>query len=127
MPTQLLDELTITAYVDSDNAHNKMMRRSTTGLIIFVGKTPVMYQSKRHDAAEISTYRAKLMAMKTMVEEVMTLHYMLCCLGVNISKPTRILGDNRSVIINSPVQSSLLKKKHVAISYHMAYEATVAK
>eukprot|EP00957_Ditylum_brightwellii_P053130 4028356-Ditylum_brightwellii.AAC.1 len=67
------------------------------------------------------------MAMKTAVEEVMALRYMLHCLGVKVSKPTCILGDNRSVIINFTVPSSLLKKKHVAISYHMAREATTLR
>eukprot|EP00957_Ditylum_brightwellii_P106566 8130435-Ditylum_brightwellii.AAC.1 len=104
-----------------------MTRRSITGLIIFVGKTPVMYQSKRHGAVETSTYGAEFMAMNTVVEEMMVLRYMLHCLGVKVSKPTRILGDNRSVIINSTVPSSLLKKNHVAISYHMAREATTAR
>eukprot|EP00957_Ditylum_brightwellii_P028064 2118902-Ditylum_brightwellii.AAC.1 len=65
--------------------------------------------------------------MKTTVEEVMALCYMLCCLGAKVSKPTCILGDNRSVIINSTVPFSLFKKKHVAISYHMACEAMAAK
>eukprot|EP00957_Ditylum_brightwellii_P133373 10168782-Ditylum_brightwellii.AAC.1 len=53
------------------------------------------------------------MVMKTAVEEV--------------SKPTYILGNNRSVIINSTISSSLLKKKHMAISYHMVHEATAAR
>eukprot|EP00957_Ditylum_brightwellii_P157654 11999479-Ditylum_brightwellii.AAC.1 len=66
---QLLDELTIMAYVDSDHAHNKMIRRSITGLITFVGRTLVMYQSKRQGVVETSTYRAKFMATKTAVEE----------------------------------------------------------
>eukprot|EP00957_Ditylum_brightwellii_P094182 7170308-Ditylum_brightwellii.AAC.1 len=67
------------------------------------------------------------MAMKTAVEEVMALCYMLHCLGVKVSKATHILGYNRSIIIDSNVPSSLLKKNHVAISYHMICEATMAK
>eukprot|EP00957_Ditylum_brightwellii_P180146 13722734-Ditylum_brightwellii.AAC.1 len=65
-----------------------------------------MYQSKRQGAVETSAYGSEFMAMKTAVEEVMALRYMLRCLGVKVSKPTRILGDNRSVIINSTVLSS---------------------
>eukprot|EP00957_Ditylum_brightwellii_P006183 468066-Ditylum_brightwellii.AAC.1 len=99
-----------------------MTRRSITRLIIFVGRTPVMHQSKRQGAVETSTYGAEFIVMKTAMEEVMVLRYMVRCLGVKVSKPTCILGDNRSVIINSTVSSSLLKKKHVVISYHMARE-----
>eukprot|EP00957_Ditylum_brightwellii_P180623 13758642-Ditylum_brightwellii.AAC.1 len=56
LPKPFFDELAITAYVDSDHAHNKLTRRSITGLAIFVGHTPVLYQSKRQGAVETSTY-----------------------------------------------------------------------
>lgn len=75
----------------------------------------------------LNWYGAEFMAMKTAVEEVISVRYMLRCLGVKVSKPTNIMGDNRSVILNSTVPSSLLKKKHVAISYHKTREATAAQ
>ena len=123
-PEPLFEELKITAFVDSDHAHDKLTRRSITGLIIFVGRTPVFYMAKRQGAIETSTYGAEFMAMKTAVEEVTAVRYMLRCLGVHVTKPSHILGDNRSVIIQSTVHSSLLKKKHVAIAYHLTREAT---
>ena len=127
LPKPLLNELKVTAFVDSDHAHDKVTRRSITGLIIFVGRTPVQYMSKRQGAIETSTYGAEFVAMRTAVEEVMSVRYMLRCLGVRIEKPTHILGDNRSVILNATLKSSILKKKHIAISYHMAREATAAQ
>ena len=47
LPQPLIDELRITTFVDSDHAHDKVTRRSITGMIIFVGKTPIFFQSKR--------------------------------------------------------------------------------
>ena len=47
LPKTLVDELEITAFVDSDHAHDKSTRRSVTGLIILVGRTPVFFMSKR--------------------------------------------------------------------------------
>lgn len=126
-PKPLFNELTITAFVDSDHAHDKLTRRSITGLVIFLGRTPIFYQAKRQGAIETSTYGAEFLAMKTAVEEVSSIQYMLRCLGVPVTKPSRILGDNRSVIINSTVHSSLLKKKHVAIAFHLTREATAAR
>jgi len=64
--------------------------------------------------------------MKIVVEEVMSVRYMLRCLGVKVARPKLILGGNRSVIINATILSSLLKKKHMVISYHMTREATAA-
>eukprot|EP00957_Ditylum_brightwellii_P026696 2019184-Ditylum_brightwellii.AAC.1 len=99
-----------------------MTRRSITRLIIFVGRTQVMCQSKQQGTVKTSIYEAKFMAIKTAVERVMDVCYMLHCLGVKISKPTQMLDNNRSVIINSTVPSSVLKKKHVTISYYMTCE-----
>ena len=46
IPNPLVDELEITALVDLDHAHDKATRRSMTGLLILVGRTPVFFMSK---------------------------------------------------------------------------------
>jgi hypothetical protein len=40
---------------------------------------------------------------------------------------TLMLGDNMSVVLNTSVPSSVLKKKHNAIAYHRVWEAIAAK
>jgi hypothetical protein len=52
---------------------------------------------------------------------------MLRSLGVDLDGPTRMLGDNMSVVLNTSVPSSVLKKKHNAIAYHRVREAIAAK
>ena len=47
-------------------------------------------------------------------------------LGVPIDSPTQLLGDNMSVVLNTTVPSSQLKKKHNAIAYHRVREAIAA-
>ena len=44
-------------------------------------------------------------------------------IGVPIKGPALLLGDNMSVILNTTVPSSVLKKKHLAIEYHRVREA----
>ena len=44
-------------------------------------------------------------------------------LGVNIKGPATMLGDNMSVVLNTTVPSSSLKKKCNAIAYHRVREA----
>ena len=41
LPKPLVPEMDITVLVDSDHAHDKVTRRSITGLLIFLGRTPV--------------------------------------------------------------------------------------
>jgi hypothetical protein len=52
---------------------------------------------------------------------------MLRSLGVQIDGPALMLGDNMSVILNTTVPSSVLKKKHCAINYHRVREAIAGK
>ena len=68
LPTPLMEEISITVFVDSDHGHDKVTRRSITGLIAFLGRTPAFYLSKRQGAIETSTYGAKICAMKTGVK-----------------------------------------------------------
>jgi hypothetical protein len=42
---------------------------------------------------------------------------MLRSLGVALDGPVLMLGDNMSVVLNTTVPSSVLKKKHNAIAY----------
>ena len=44
-------------------------------------------------------------------------------IGVPIEGPALLLGDNMSVILNTTVPSSVLKKKYLAIGYHRVREA----
>ena len=48
-------------------------------------------------------------------------------LGVPINEPALMLGDNMSVVLNTTLPSSMLKKKHNAIAYHRVREAIAAK
>ena len=126
LPPPLIDEIEITAFIDSDHAHDKITRRSITGLMILLGRTPVFILSKRQGAIETSTYGAEFCAMRTAVEEVQSIRYMLRCLGVKVAVASLICGDNLGVIQNCTVSDSLLKKKHVAIAYHKSRESAAA-
>ena len=54
---------------------------------------------------------------------VIELWYMLCMIGVLVDGPSLMLGDNNSVVLNTSVPSSVLKKKHHACAYHQVHEA----
>jgi hypothetical protein len=56
----------------------------------------------------------------------MEVRYMLRSLGLDLEGPTLMLGDNTSVVLNTSVPSSVLKKKQNAIAYHRFREAIAA-
>ncbi len=64
--------------------------------------------------------------MRTATEETIAVRYMLRCLGVKVTHPTYMFGDNLGVVQNATMKDSLLKKKHVAIAYHKVRESAAA-
>jgi hypothetical protein len=48
-------------------------------------------------------------------------------LRVALDGPALLLGDNMSVVLNTTVSSSVLKKKHNEIAYHRGREAIAAR
>ena len=77
LPTPLVEEISITVFVDSDHGHNKVTRRSIMGLIAFLGRLLAFYLSKRQGSIETSTYVAEFCAMKTGIEETIAIRYMM--------------------------------------------------
>jgi hypothetical protein len=91
--------------------------------MVFVGSTPVLWPSKRQGCIATSTYTAEFVAMPSAVDEAISIRYMLRCLGVPVTKPTNLYGNNYGVIQSATIPDGELKKKHVAISYHYVREA----
>jgi hypothetical protein len=65
--------------------------------------------------------------MRTAVEEAISIRYMLRCLGVPVTRPTELCGDNFGVIQSAEIPEGELKKKHIAISYHYVREAIASR
>ena len=102
-------------------------RRSVTGILIFINNTPIKWICKRQKTVETSTYGSELVAARIATEAVIALRYQLRMLGVPIDGPAIMYGDNQSVVLNTTVPSSVLKKKHHACAYHRVREAIAAK
>ena len=117
-PPPKVRELEITIFCDSDHAHDLVTGRSITGLIAFVGSTPVYWKSKRQTSVHTSTFGAEFTALKAAVELAITLRYHLRSMGIKVTHPTSIYADNQSVCINATNPASSLNKKAVALAYH---------
>ena len=126
-PVEFGRELETSVFFDADHAHDHVTRRSISGLIVFVGSTPVIWTSKRQGCIATSTYCAEFVSMRSAVEEVISICYMLRCLGVPVTRPMDLFGDNFGVIQSAVIPEGELKKKHIAISYHYVREAIAAR
>ena len=60
--------------------------------------------------------------MKIAIEQIESLRYKLRMMGIPCNDPTFIYGDNKSVLSNTSVPDSVLKKKSNSIAYHFVRE-----
>jgi hypothetical protein len=116
----------VTIFVDADHGTNQVDRRSITGLIVFIGTTPIRWSSKRQSSIETSTYGAELAALRIAVEEAITTLHTLRSIGVNVQGPVRILADSKSAVDSTSIPGSVLRKRHSSIAYHKVRESVAA-
>jgi hypothetical protein len=116
----------INAFVDADHAGNKVTRRSHTGILIYLNRAPITWYSKAQSTVESSTFGSEFVAMRILVEMLEGMRYKLRMFGIPIDRPSNVFCDNNSVVTNSTIPTSTLKKKHNAISYHRVREAVAA-
>jgi hypothetical protein len=120
-------EARLTVFVDADHARNQVTRRSVTGIIMLLNNTPLVWISKRQKTVETSTYGSELVAARIAIDLIIEMRYKLRLLGVQLEEQTVMLGDNMSVVLNTTIPSSTLKKKHLACSYHRIREAIAGR
>ena len=97
MPLPLGKSLHITVYSDSDHAHDQVTRRSITGVLVFVGSTPVIAKSSRQTSVETSTFSAEFNAARTASEMAIGLRFLLRSVGVPTIGPSTLLVDDNSL------------------------------
>ena len=113
---------TMRAYVDADHAGDAITRRSRTGFLVYLNMAPIYWHSKKQNSVETSTFGSEFMAMKHCTEYVRGLRYKLRMMGIACPGPTFIYGDNQSVLCNTSLPQSTLKKKSNSIAYHFVRE-----
>ncbi len=64
--------------------------------------------------------------MRLATEEAITIQYMLRSLGIHVTFPRDVSGDNASAITSATSAEAKLKKKHVVLSYHFVREHVAA-
>ena len=115
------------AYVDADHAGDKLTQRSRTGYIVFLNIAPIYWLSKKQASIQTSSFGSEFIAMKQCCEFVCGLRYKLRMMGIPVNEPTFIRGDNKSVLCNTMIPSSLLSKKSNSIAYHTVREGVAKK
>jgi hypothetical protein len=122
-PTPRGKEVDLRLFVDSDHAGEQFTRRSRTEFVIYLNMAPIVWFSKRPPTVESSVFGAEFVAMKNGIETCRCLRYKLRMMGVTLSGPTFVYGDNMSVVHNTQRPESVLKKKSNSIYYDAVHES----
>ena len=114
----------ILAKVDADHASDTVTRRSRTGFLAFLNSALTHWWSKKQTGVESSSFGSEFIAMKQCCEYLRGLRYKLRMMGIPCEGPSHIYGDNQSVLANTTVPESTLKKKSQSIAYHFVREGS---
>jgi hypothetical protein len=105
--------------VTSDHgAGDKVTRRSRTGVLVFLNCAPTVWFSKKQHSIETSSFGSEFTAMKQGMEISEGLRYKLRMMGVLLDGHTHVKANIMSVINNTSLPESMLKKKSNSIAYH---------
>lgn len=105
-------------FVDSDHAGDVVTRRSRTGFIVFLQSSLIYWTSKKQTSIETSFFGSEFTVMKHATEYIRGLRYKLRAIGIPVTECAFVYGDNQSVLVNSSVPDSMLKKKSNSYTYH---------
>ena len=112
----------MSAHVDADHASDTTTRRSRTGFLVCLNSAPIYWLSKKQTSVESSSFGSEFTAMKQCTECLRGLRYKLRMMGMAANGPAHVLGDNQSVLANTTIPDSTLKKKSQSIAYHLVRE-----
>ena len=113
----------MTCYVNLDHMGDIVMHQSRTGILLFLNRSPIMWQSKKQSTIETSTFGSALMALKVTVEMIRGLRYKVRMMGLPLEEATHVLVDNMSVVHNTSRPESTLNMKSNSIAYHFVRES----
>ncbi|XP_021774228.1 uncharacterized protein LOC110738163 [Chenopodium quinoa] len=116
------DQLSLTAYSDSDWASCPNTRRSVTGYVLLLGKSPVSWKSKKQPTISKSSSETEYRAMAAASSETTWLVKLLTELCVLNLKPVALHCDNQSAIHigKNPVFHECTK--HIELDCHFTRE-----
>ena len=109
-------------YCDADYAGDTTDYKSTSGVLVMIGTTPVCWYSSKQTSTAQSTTDAEIVSMNLATKEIVWIRNLLKEMGIAIAQPTRLLCDNQSAIMlaHNPVFHK--RTKHIMVKFRFLIE-----
>ncbi|GAA0153679.1 transmembrane signal receptor [Lithospermum erythrorhizon] len=120
---QLENTLVLQGRYDSDSAACPTTRRSVTGWTVFLGSSPLSWNSKKQDTVSLSSAEVEYRAMAKLTCELKWMRGLLECVGVRLQGPMQVYYDSLSALhlARNPVFHE--RSKHIEIDCHFLRDA----
>ncbi|KAM1794483.1 hypothetical protein ACFX11_034955 [Malus domestica] len=119
--------LHLKAFSDADWAGDPNDRRSTTGLVVFLGSNPISWSSKKQQTMSRSSTEAKYRAISSTSAELDWIKQLFAFLHIPVTIPHILFCDNLSAIALSFNHVQHQKTKHIEIDVHFVRERVAKK
>jgi len=116
------EEARLLGYSDSDQAGDIDTRRSTTGVLFFLGNNPVTWQSQKQKVVALSSCEAEYIAATTAACQGIWLARLISELRGREAGATSLKIDNESAIALSKNPVFHDRSKHIDVRYHFIRE-----
>ena len=119
--------LALSAYCDVDWAGDPLDRKSITGMVVFLGNSPITWSAKKQLTVARSSTEAEYRALATTAAELSWLRMILKDLGIFLSLPPMLWCDNVSALALASNPIFHARTKHIEVDYHYIREKVLAK
>lgn len=107
-------EMRIDGFSDADYAGDKESRKSTTGVVVFLGGAPIVWKSRLQRVVALSTTEAELLAGVEVCKEVIWLKKLFVDMNVKLGE-VNVHIDNQGTLKTLENPALHMKTKHVDI------------
>lgn len=114
------DGLKLLAYSDADYAGDRDTRKSTSGVLIFIGSNLVHWKSSLQPCISLSTLESEYIAAALCAQTILWARRFLSELniGFDLSVATTLNMDNQAAISFSKDHNLSNRTKHIDVRYH---------
>ena len=117
--------IALIAFTNADWAGDPCDKRSTSGIIVFLGNNLITWLAKKQHAVSCSFTEAEYRSLASGAAELSWIHQFLCDLGFFLPSAPLIWCDNTNALA---LASNLVfhgRTKHIEVDYHFMCERVV--
>jgi hypothetical protein len=117
--------LALTAFTDADCAGDPSDRRSTSGVVVFLGHNLITWLAKKQHTVSRSSTESEYRSLATGAAELAWLRQVLCDLKLYLPSAPLIWCDNTSALALASNPMFHGRTKHIEVDYHFVREKVV--